>query len=150
MLNFIKIFRQLSSSPKNPRSTPINMALEQNIHRMERILANIHPEQCLADPLNPLDIPEECVREQYRFRPHTILYITYMLRGELERPTARAGALPVILQVCVALRFLDTGLPDRCGGHTAPIKDQCMPGSVALLCGHVKKDARVHPFPARE
>ena len=85
------------------------MALEENIRRRRRILANIHPDRRLADPLNPLDIPEECVRERYRFRPHTILYIADMLRGELERPTARAGALPVILQVCVALRFLATG-----------------------------------------
>ena len=86
------------------------MALEQNKRHNYRILANIHPEQRLAGHLNPLDISEEFVREQYRFCPHIIQYnIADMLRGEQERPTSRAGALPVILQVCVALLFLATG-----------------------------------------
>ena len=64
----------------------------------------------LPDRQNPLEhLSEGEVRDRFRFYPETIIYLTQTLRDDLERPTLRRSPLPVLLQVCIALRFLATG-----------------------------------------
>ncbi len=151
MLNFIKILRQLSSSLKNPRSIPINMALEQNIRHRQIILANIHPERHLADPLNPLDISEECEGAVSLPPPHYTVYRRYAegWTGEENCQSRRTSCN--FTGVCGPAIFWPQGRSRSLWGDTLhPSKASvCRAVRHLELCGHVKKDARVHPFPAR-
>ncbi|XP_061188486.1 putative nuclease HARBI1 [Saccostrea echinata] len=62
------------------------------------------------DRSNPLeDMEEEEVFSRFRFRPETILFLVGMLYNDLNHPTERNLALPPLLQVLAALRFLATG-----------------------------------------
>ena len=64
----------------------------------------------LRDRSNPLEeLSAHEVKERYRFYLETIIFLVQTLNADLERPTLRSSPLPVLLQVCVALRFLATG-----------------------------------------
>ena len=69
-----------------------------------------HVERIIPDHQNPLEVysPEE-VRVRYRFFPDTIMFIARAIGADLQRPTDRSSALPVVIQLCVALRFFATG-----------------------------------------
>lgn len=76
----------------------------------KRLKREIRIEKYLRDRMNPLEnlLPHE-VKANYRFAPETIMYLVRLLGPALERRTKRSMALPVYLQVLVALRFLGTG-----------------------------------------
>ena len=78
-----------------------------NIIRRERRLPR---PRVFRDRTNPLeDMEPEEVFERYRFKPETILFLVEILYADLARPTRRNSALPPLIQILVALRFLATG-----------------------------------------
>ena len=78
-----------------------------NIIRRERRLPR---PRVFRDRTNPLeDMEHEEVFERYRFKPETIIFLVEILYADLARPTRRNSALPPLIQILVALRFLATG-----------------------------------------
>jgi hypothetical protein len=62
------------------------------------------------DRLNPLDyMGDEELLRKYRLGRPLILELCNELQNSLERPTRRCHALPVSMQVTLALRFYATG-----------------------------------------
>lgn len=81
----------------------------------------------IPDRTNPLEFyTEEQVRQRYRFRPQTILYIVDLVAPDLELRTLRA--LSPLYQVLVALRFFS------CGTYQRVIGDATLPVSVSSVC----------------
>ena len=74
------------------------------------------------DRENPLEMftPPQ-IWARYRFRPATIVRLAEMLSGELEHPTDNNHALPPLLQVCLALRYLSSGTFAIVVGDTCPM-----------------------------
>ncbi|XP_064631643.1 putative nuclease HARBI1 [Lineus longissimus] len=67
-------------------------------------------ERRLVDHQNPLEkYSAKGVKDRYRFLPDTIMVFVEVFGTKLTRPTDRGHALPVILQICVCLRFLACG-----------------------------------------
>ena len=70
-------------------------------HRIERVI---------RDRTNPLDfMDEDELVSRFRLNRQCILYLCENLRIDLERPTERSMALPVSLQILIALRFYAKG-----------------------------------------
>jgi hypothetical protein len=67
-------------------------------------------ERMFRDRENPLEVmlPEEC-KNQYRFYPDTIDYLTKRLAPVLRQSTRRNNALLPITQVLIALEYLASG-----------------------------------------
>ena len=62
----------------------------------------------LSDPTNPLEVfSADEIKDRFRFNPDTIMYLARALSGDLVGMTMRS--LPVIIQLCIALRFMATG-----------------------------------------
>ena len=60
--------------------------------------------------INHLEIfNDKKVFKRYRFSKETIILICDLVREDLERQTRRCHALPVEIQVLIALRFFATG-----------------------------------------
>lgn len=84
--------------------------MADRIRRRRRMMRHFRPERPIADRGDPLfGREEEEIRQRYRFRRDTIIFITGIVRLAIERPTERTGALPAMLQVLITLRFLATG-----------------------------------------
>lgn len=80
--------------------------LAHNIRRRRR--NNIPP--VIRDRRNPLDfMDDDGLIRKYRMDRNSIFEICDVLERDLARPTRRSGALPVSLQVIVALRYYATG-----------------------------------------
>ena len=69
-----------------------------------------HVERIIPDHQNPFEVysPQE-VRVRYRFFPDTIMFIARAIGADLQRLTDKSSAIPVVIQLCVALRFFATG-----------------------------------------
>ena len=64
----------------------------------------------IPDCSNPLEEkPRWQVKEHYRFYPETLIWICHLVDDKLKRRTNRSSALPVLLQVCAAIRFFTCG-----------------------------------------
>ena len=74
------------------------------------------------DRQNPLELftPVQ-IWARYRFRPATIVGLAQALSAELEHPTDNNHALPPLLQVCLALRYLSSGNFAIVVGDTCPV-----------------------------
>ncbi|XP_071803685.1 putative nuclease HARBI1 [Asterias amurensis] len=74
------------------------------------------------DRQNPLELftPVQ-IWARYRFRPATIVGLAQALSAELEHPTDNNHALPPLLQVCLALRYLSSGTFAIVVGDTCPV-----------------------------
>lgn len=67
-------------------------------------------ERLFRDQLNPVEALEDNLFiERYRFPKSFCYFICEKIGNNLERPTQRSNSLPVVIQVCVALRFLSHG-----------------------------------------
>lgn len=67
-------------------------------------------DRIFRDRDNPLDYEtEEAIVGKYRLPRHIIIQLCQQFEYELKRPTLRSCALPVSLQIMVALRFFATG-----------------------------------------
>ena len=70
----------------------------QRVHRVFR------------DRQNPLDyMGDEELMNKYRLPREKIFDLCDLLQEDLERPTNRSHALPVSLQILIALRYFGTG-----------------------------------------
>jgi len=56
-----------------------------------------------------LDFTDEELRERYRFGRESIMFLSDLVRNDLERETRRNHALTVEQQVMITLRFLASG-----------------------------------------
>lgn len=73
-------------------------------------IAHRNRERIFRDIDNPLDyLNDDAVVSKYRLSRPLIINLCNMFGDRLQRPTARSRALPVSLQVMVALRFYATG-----------------------------------------
>ncbi|KAJ8317989.1 hypothetical protein KUTeg_003080 [Tegillarca granosa] len=67
-------------------------------------------ERVFRDRTNPLDIYDDVeLYDRFRLPRNSLINLINELRGELEHATRRQRAIPVELQVLVALRFLSSG-----------------------------------------
>lgn len=116
----------------------------------KRLKRQIHVEWYIQDRSNPLEnlLPNE-VKEKNRFCPETIYYLCSLWTEKLSRNTKRSMALPPLLQVLVALRFLATGSYFRVIGDTLGVSKatvcQCVHAISALL---VRRSAKEIVFPS--
>src|SRR5690349_4712711 len=70
----------------------------------------IRRERIFRDRLNPLDSLNDLkLYNRYRFDRPSILWISDLLRPDLEHPTKRGQSLPVSMQVMMALRYYASG-----------------------------------------
>lgn len=132
------------------------MALVRRFRRARRLHDGLGAERVYRDRLNPLEMGEEEVRERYRFRPPTILWLVDLLRPDLERPTQRSQALPVLYVVCLGLRFLATGGFLLTVGDLAGVSKstacRCVMSFLTALCRriaqfvHFPRGAQVRPI----
>jgi hypothetical protein len=78
---------------------------------------NLRKERVFRDRMNPLEVynDSECV-QRFRFNRQAISDICALISEEIERPTKRSQALPVVIQVCTALRFYSQGAFYRATG----------------------------------
>lgn len=75
----------------------------------QRRQAALQRERVFRDRNNPLDyMDDENLRRRYRFPREVILMLCTVLHDGLQRKTRTARALPVSLQILVALRFYAT------------------------------------------
>ena len=75
--------------------------LQQRIHQLHR--------RVFRDRQNPIDYMDDTeLRKKYRLDQQTLLQLCNELQNDLQRPTKRSCALPVSLQVTIALRFYAT------------------------------------------
>ena len=82
----------------------------QQRHHHDRHLARERVERRLPDYGNPLEALSGAeVYQRYRFRPETIMYIVGIVQDDIVRPTKRSCALPPVIMVLAALRFLACG-----------------------------------------
>ena len=85
----------------------------QQRHHHDRHLARERVERRLPDYGNPLEALSGAdsaeVYQRYRFRPETIMYIVGIVQDVIVRPTKRSCALPPVIMVLAALRFLACG-----------------------------------------
>ncbi|XP_054168246.1 putative nuclease HARBI1 [Oppia nitens] len=79
------------------------------------------------DRQNPLETMSdiECV-QRYRLDRQGVHNICVLLNEELQRPTKRSQSLPVVVQVCAALRFFAQGAFFRATGDTIGISTKSM------------------------
>lgn len=66
-------------------------------------------ERVLRDRQDPLYFSELELLHRYRLPRAPLLELIDLLRPQLQHPTQRKRAIPVELQVCLALRFYATG-----------------------------------------
>jgi hypothetical protein len=78
---------------------------------------NIRRERVFKDRLNPLEVynDNECI-QRFRFDRKSISDICLLLFNDLKRSTHRSQSLPVVIQVCTALRFYSQGAFFRATG----------------------------------
>ena len=64
----------------------------------------------IKDRLNPIENlnETECI-QRFRFDKNGIIDLCQLLESDLRRPTLRSNSLPVLVQVCAALRFFAQG-----------------------------------------
>ena len=120
------------------------MAAVRIIRRNRRRRGFIPRPRVFRDRGNPLeDLEEEEVYNRYRFRPHTILFITAALHNILESDTNRNQSLPPLLQVLIFLRFAATGAHLRLVGDSLGVSEssvgrtvKCVASAIVnILCG---------------
>ena len=112
-----------------------NILLMKEANR--RLKMHRRMELYLEDRSNPLeDLTPEEVKTKYWFYPETILELCKMVYTSLRRKTKRSCALPVLLQVCTALRFL-------CIGGRYPVIAEAMGVSVSTVFRAVRNFSAV-------
>jgi hypothetical protein len=78
--------------------------------RLHLIRRQLRRERVLCDRNSPLEeYDDEGLRSRFRLSRSLLLDICVLVQAKIQRGTARCGALPMQLIVCVALRFLATG-----------------------------------------
>ena len=65
-----------------------------------------------------LDFDDREFRDRFRFCIENLQFITNLIELQLCRPTLRSHAIPVDIQVKLALRYLASGSPVRVIGDT--------------------------------
>jgi len=65
-----------------------------------------------------LDFDDREFRDRFRFYIENLQFITNLIETQLCRPTLRSHAIPVDIQVKLALRYLVSGSPMRVIGDT--------------------------------
>jgi len=65
-----------------------------------------------------LDFDDREFRDRFRFYIENLQFITNLIETQLCRPTLRSHAIPVDIQVKLALRYLASGSPMRVIGDT--------------------------------
>ena len=85
----------------------------------------------IRDRLNLLEelSDNECV-QRYRMDHTRIVDLCRLLNADLEQPTRRNNASPVLVQVCTALRFFAQGAFYRVTGDTMGISNGALSGVV--------------------
>jgi hypothetical protein len=91
--------------------------MSNNLFIFMQIQRNLRKERVVRDRCNPLEIytDTECV-QRFRFDRKSISDLCQLLSEDLQRPTRRSQALPVVLQVCTDLRFYSQGAFYRATG----------------------------------
>ncbi len=90
-------------------------------------------ERVFRDRENPLEVyDDEELRRRYRFRRETIVFLVQMIGNMLIHPTRRNHALPPLLQITIALRFL------ACGSFLLVVGDTLPRVSKATVCRCVR------------
>ncbi|ROL47356.1 Protein ALP1-like [Anabarilius grahami] len=69
-------------------------------------VVNRERERPLRDRADPLTLPDHALLRLYRLPRNSVMYLTYILRDNLQRKTKRSSPLPVIM---VVLRFFASG-----------------------------------------
>lgn len=115
----------------------LQTAAEKRLKRLIRV------EMYLKDRLNPLEnLLPNVVKENYRFNPETILYLVHLLGPKLERKTRRSMALPVYLQVLIALCFLASGSHFKVIGDALQVSKSTVCICVEVVTTELVKMAR--------
>ena len=97
------------------------MVLGRNRRRERRQNDPERPRRMYRDRENPLEMyTEKQVWARYRFRPQTIILLAGILSNALQHTTEHSMALPPLLQVCLALRYLSSGTFAIVVGDTVP------------------------------
>ena len=97
---------------------------------------------CFVTVFNPLHLEDDTLLKQYRFPLKEILILSDLLRANLEKPTHRSQAVPVEMQVCVALRFFASGsfqnVLRSVYGLSQPTISRCIKNVTSALCGKME------------
>ena len=119
-----------------------NMAAVYVNNRRRRLYRLNGPERYLANRENPLEgQTDEFIFSRYRFRPATIYFICGLVSNTLTRSTHRNGALPVLLQVVCALRYLATGTFLQVIGDTLTLSESSVWRAVIAFCRAISTQA---------
>ena len=77
---------------------------------------------------------EEDIRQRFRFRRESILFLANLLRDDLMRPTQKNHALSVETQVLISLRFLATGSFQQVIGDVVGVDKSLVSRVVPKFC----------------
>ncbi len=103
----------------------------------------------IFDPLTESSDVE--LKQRYRFDQETIIWLTDLLRPELERNTGRSRALPAETQVLTALRYLASNAHQRVIADTLSIDQASVSRSIArFLDAMIGKMPDFIQFPVEE
>ncbi|XP_013404377.1 putative nuclease HARBI1, partial [Lingula anatina] len=81
-------------------------AVVHNLHRQA-----VRRERVFRDRENPLDyFNDDQLRERFRFRRHSILFILQFIINTIQPPTNRSHSIPALFQLLITLGFVAIGL----------------------------------------
>ncbi|XP_038050874.1 putative nuclease HARBI1 [Patiria miniata] len=107
----------------------------RNFH--ERILRR---ERVFRERCNPLaEFTDEELYSRYRFDRNGVLFITDLIREEIESPTERSCAIPPEIKVLIALQFYACGTFQRTVGDTIRISQPSVSRIINLVSSSLSR-----------